>query len=214
MSRWLLVGVAALILWPCDLFAAEPVRIVSWNTKPALYEALDKRLADFRALDRDLKPDVLVLIEMAGEHEVRKIVQALGWTKYHAIVTNWASLNDRVHFALEAAVISKIPIIRAVEYDASPDGHHDVFSNDGVVPGIASEVALSSRGIADFGDPMARTDRGTIRVDLVNGLTIYPVHLKSNRNGSCIDLSNAIRTLRRSSLTVPPAAQAFLDRGF
>jgi len=214
MSRWLLVGVAALILWPCDLFAAEPVRIVSWNTKPALYEALDKRLADFRALDRDLKPDVLVLIEMAGEHEVRKIVQDLGWTKYHAIVTNWASLNDRVHFALEAAVISKIPIIRAVEYDASPDGHHDVFSNDGVVPGIASEVALSSRGIADFGDPMARTDRGTIRVDLVNGLTIYPVHLKSNRNGSCIDLSNAIRTLRRSSLTVPPAAQAFLDRGF
>jgi hypothetical protein len=214
MLKWLFVGVAAVILWPCGLFAAEPVRIVSWNTKPALYEALDRRLADLKALDQDLRPDVLVLIEVAGKHEVRKIAQALGWTKYHVVVTNWASLNDRVHFALEAAVISKIPIIRAIEYDASPDGHHEVFTNDGVVPNIASEAAFSSRGIAGFGDPLARTDRGTIRVDLANGLTIFPVHLKSNWNGACIDLSNAIRTLRRSSLTVPPAAQAFLDMGF
>jgi endonuclease/exonuclease/phosphatase family metal-dependent hydrolase len=214
MLRWLTASVVVLIVWPCALFAAEPVRIVSWNTKPALYEALDERLADFKALDRDLKPDVLVLIEVAGEHEVRKIVRALGWTKYHAIVTNWASLNDRVHFALEAAVISKTPIVRAVEYDASPDGHHEVFSNDGVVAGIASEVRLSSRGIAGFGDPLGRTDRGTIRVDLANGLTIFPVHLKSNRNGACIDLANAIRTLRRSGLPVPPAAKSFLARGF
>lgn len=214
MLKWLFISAAALILWPCIAFGAEPVRIVSWNTKPALYEALNKRLADFKSLDQDLKPDVLVLIEVAGEYEVRKIVQALGWTKYHAIITNWASLNDRVHFALEAALISKIPIIRAVEYDASPDGHHEVFTNDGVVPGIASEVTLSSRGIAGFGDPLARTDRGTIRVDLANGLTIFPVHLKSNRNGACIDLSNAIRTLRRAGLQVPPTARTFLDRGF
>jgi hypothetical protein len=214
MLKWLFVAIAAQLVWANVSIAAEPVRIVSWNTKPALYEALDKRLPDFKALDRDLKPDVLVFIEVAGEHEVRKIVQALGWTKYHAIVTNWASLNHQVHFALEAAVISKIPIIRAVEYDASPDGHHEVFSNDGEVSGVTSEAALSSRGIAGFGDPLARTDRGTIRVDLANGLTIFPAHLKSNRNGACIDLSNAIRTLRRVGLAVPPAAKSFLEAGF
>jgi hypothetical protein len=141
--------------------AADPIRIVSWNASPSLYEALEARLSDFRKIADDLTPDVLVLIEVAGEQEVKRIADALGWSKYHAVVTNWSELSVQVHFALEAAVISKVPIIRAIEYDASPDGHHQAFSHQGPVAGIVSEQVLSSQGIAGFGDPLAPTDRGT-----------------------------------------------------
>jgi hypothetical protein len=65
---------------------AEAVRIVSWNASPTLYEGLDRRLEQIRKLSDDLKADVLVLVEVTGEYEARKIAAALGWPEYHAIV--------------------------------------------------------------------------------------------------------------------------------
>jgi hypothetical protein len=79
----------------------ETVRIVSWNASPSLYEGLEGRLPDFRKVATDLSLDVLVLIEVAGAYEVRKIAQALGWPEYYAVVSNWQRLTTEVHSALE-----------------------------------------------------------------------------------------------------------------
>lgn len=193
---------------------AEVVRIVSWNAKPTLYEGLEDRLTELRKLADELKPDVLVLVEVTGEIEAKMIAGALGWPEYHGIVTNWARLSTQPSFAIEAAVISKVPIIGAIEFDPKVDGHHEVFSHKGTVPGLVSEKELSSRGISGFGDPLARTDRGTIRVDLDNGLTIFPVHLKSDYSPLCQDLGKAIETFEKSGLAVPPAAREFYEKGF
>lgn len=182
---------------------AETVRIVSWNVSPSLYEKMERREVNIRAMRDELNPDVLVLVEVAGIEELRRIAKALGWERYHAVITDWSQLNQNVHFALEAAVISKIPITRAIEYDAArTDGHSEVFTETGVVPGLITEEVLSADGIKGFGSSLRWTDRGTIRVDLANGLTIFPLHLKSNFNAACKALEDAAEGIKTAGL--PP----------
>jgi hypothetical protein len=111
-------------------------------------------------------------------------------------------------------VISKLPIVKAVEYDSSPDGYEEAFSHKGSLAGVVSEKELSSTGIKGFGEPLAKTDRGTMWVDLANGPTIFPLHLKSNRNEACQKLEDAVKTLRRFGLPVPANANSFLQKGF
>ena len=53
-----------------------------------------------------------------------------------------------------------------------------------------------------------------MRVDLEGGLTIFPVHLKSNRNGTCANLSNARRALTAAGIDVPIAVDPALSNGF
>ena len=210
-----LLWLTALLFGLCGTAVSKPVRIVSWNVSPSLYEKMEARAAKFQAMQDELKPDVLVLIEVVGKEEVKRIIKALGWTQYHAVITNWSILNENVHFALEAAVVSKIPITKAIEYDAvNTDGHSEVFTEKGVVPGLVSEQPLNSEGIPLFGDTMRVTDRGTIRVDLVNGLTIFPLHLKSNFNGQCKAVEDVIRGIKRSGLPAFRAANDFFDKGF
>ena len=60
----------------------------------------------------------------------------------------------------------------------------------------------------------AQTDRGTMRVDLENGLTLFPLHLKSNRVGQCSDLARAGSALRAAGIDVPAEVQAAFDNGF
>jgi hypothetical protein len=194
---------------------AESVRIVSWNVSPSLYEKMERREANIRTMRDELNPDVLVLVEVAGIEELRRIVNSLGWERYHAVITDWSQLNENVHFALEAAVISKIPIIRAIEYDAArTDGHSEVFTQAGVVPGLVTEEVLSADGIKGFGSSLRWTDRGTIRVDLANGLTIFPLHLKSNFNAACKALEDAAAGIKSSGLPPYEPIQRLLDNGF
>jgi hypothetical protein len=123
-------------------------------------------------------------------------------------------LSSQPSLAIEAAIISKVPITKAIELDASVDGHHEVFTHNGVVAGLVSEKKLSSEGIKGFGDPLKGTDRGTIRVDLENGLTIFPLHLKSDYSPLCQDLQKAIETFEKSGVAVPAQAREFYDKGF
>ncbi|WP_298362801.1 hypothetical protein [uncultured Litoreibacter sp.] len=193
---------------------AEDIRIVSWNASPNFAEALSNRLSDFSDLDADLQPDILILVETGGDLEVRMIAEQLGWEDFTAVTSNWAIADKNVFFSLEAAVISRIPIVQVVEYDASPDGHHEVFGPEGDIPGLVSEEILTADGIVGFGDTLAKTDRGTMRVDLENGLSIFPLHLKSNRNSACSDLSTALRTMNRLGFTIDPNATMAPDAGF
>lgn len=211
--RWLSMATALLLVLTRAAAAEEPIRIVTWNAEAIELDELGNRLPDFKKLADELEPDVLILIEMAGLEEVQSVAQALDWSEYYAAVSDWSQHQGLVFSRLEAAVISKIPIEAVVEHDASVDGFHEVFSHAGAVPGLVSEVKLSSNGIPGFGSPLAHTDRGTLRVDLSNGLTIFPLHLKSNRNGPCSDVGRAIETLEGFGIEVPEARRYF-DDGF
>lgn len=183
---------------------ADQLNIVSWNMQATLKEGLQKRLSDFSLIADELNPDVLILIEVAGRDEVELIAKEIGWKKYNVAISNWGVLRSSVYSALEVAVISKISFEKVVEFDASPDGVHEVFNQDGIVLGKISEELFSSEGIQGFGDPLAKTDRGTMRVDLINGLSIFPVHLKSNNNGVCSSLNSTIKFLKKNNFNVEP----------
>jgi hypothetical protein len=159
---------------------AAETTIVSWNMAPRLLEGLERRVDDIRAMDAVLKPDVLILIEVAGQSEAKRIAEILGWTTYFGAVTNWSLMTTQVNFAIETAVISKIPIEGVIEMDASVDTFHPAFKTGGVDDaGIAaSEVKLSADGIAGV-NPLANTDRGKMRVDLANWMYILSVYLMS-----------------------------------
>ena len=50
---------------------AADLNIVSWNISPESQETVLKRFDDIARLSADLKPDVLVLIEVTAEHQVK-----------------------------------------------------------------------------------------------------------------------------------------------
>ncbi|WP_429930416.1 hypothetical protein [Agrobacterium vitis] len=71
------------------------------------------------------------------------------------------------------------------------------------------EVQL--KGIDMMG--VAATDRGTLRVDFSNGLTIFPVYLKSNSNDACFAAGDTVANLKKLDLPALPALQEILDKG-
>ena len=193
---------------------AEELNIVSWNVSPAFYEAIPGRTNDFHRLSQDLDPDVLVLIEVAGDLEVRRIAAELGWKRYYGIVTDLAIARSSAFEALETAVISKLPIVRVTEYDTSVDGHHEVFTQGDDIGGLVNEERLTADGIEGFGHTLASFDRGTLRVDLEGDLTLFPVHLKSNRNNECFDLRDAIGFLNKQGFNYDASLDKAYESGF
>lgn len=203
------------------LSVATPVfaetKIVSWNAQAELTESLEERVEDFRDFASVVNPDVIILVEMNGEQSVSAFAESLGWNDYYSVTSDLSNLSTNVFFALELAVISKIPIIGATEYDTRVDGVHDVLRN-GVSFGFVVEEKLVSDGIPNFGNPLSSTDRGTIRVDLSNGLSIFPVHLKSNRVSKCSTPKQAITTIKENGFvfsdTLRSQLEAAYDLGF
>lgn len=193
---------------------ADALTIVSWNAKAALAERLESRLGEIKRMAEDLNADVLVLVEVGGNAETKMIAEGLGWKSFYAVASNWAIATDSIYKALEAAIISKIPIQKVTEYDASPDGYHEVFSEQGELRGRVNEQLLSLQGIAGFGNRLGSHDRGTMRVDLANDLSIFPVHLKSNRNSACIALDDAVAFHKRHGYRFDPALLSAKKDGF
>jgi endonuclease/exonuclease/phosphatase family metal-dependent hydrolase len=189
---------------------AEEVRVVAWNAEASLPEKLEKRKADLQALDAELKPDVLVLVEVTGLIEARMFADHLGWPEYHMAVSDFSDAGQGAFEGLEVAVISRTPIAAATEHDTSPDGTHGVFGSFGELP--VAEAKLSSEGLTGIGTT-GQNDRGTLRVDLASGLTIFPVHLKSNSNNRCSDVSDAIRAVKMIGGDTSTLQEAH-DKGF
>lgn len=209
MKNFLAILTAVLISAPA---VADPVTIVSWNIGPGLEEPMLERKGDFLSLDAELKPDVIVMVEVIGRRGAEIAAQNLGWPDYHVAVSDFAIAKTDVFQGLEVSVISKIPIVSVTEYDVTPDGNkHDVFGTSGTV--AVQEQLLTSSGISNV-EPTGGFDRGTLRVDLSNGLTILPVHLKSNNNGACSSAVTARSTLSGMQITVPSQLQEAIDKGF
>lgn len=201
---------AATSLLSSAALAQSETRIVSWNAEATMYESMEKRGVEIRKLDADLKPDVLVLIEITGPEEFKRLIGFLGWPEYHAVISDFDDVKDSAFTGLEVAVISKTPIASATEYDAEPEGDSNkVFGTFGEL--AVTEKLISSKGISHITE-MAKTDRGTLRVDLASGLTVFPVHLKANTNSSCSNLDAMIKGYNGMGLAVPAElAQSFAD---
>ena len=199
-----------------SLALAEPIRIVSWNLGVATSEKLGDRLPEIRQMSDQLDPDVLVLIEVAGNVETKMIAEALGWPEYYGVTSNWGRHPTNAYYALEAAVISKHPITAVEEFDTTTDGRpHRVFSHQGDLEApLVAETRFVPGDAPVYGNPVANRSRGTMRVDLENGLTIFPVHLKSNNAYTCSDLEDAIGYFEDAGLAVPQQARDFLRDGF
>lgn len=208
--RYILAAAAAIIL-PANQTVAD-TRIVSWNAEATMYESMEKRVAEIRKLDTDLKPDVLVLIEITGPEEFKRLIGFLGWSEYHAVISDFDDVKDSAFAGLEVAVVSKTPIASATEYDADPEGDSSkVFGTFGEV--AVTERLISSSGIKHVTE-MAKTDRGTLRVDLTSGLTIFPAHLKANTNSSCSNLDAMIKGYNGMGLAVPAELTQSFATGF
>lgn len=191
---------------------SEPVTIASWNIGPGLEESMLLRKNDFVGLNAELSPDVLVMVEVIGRTGAEIVAQHLGWPEYHVAVSDLSIPSTAAHEGLEVAVISKIPMIAVTEYDVKLDGRtHEVFGTFGAIQ--VAEKLLTSSGLSNV-QPTGGNDRGTLRVDFANGLTILPVHLKSNLNGACSDAVAAQRTLSNMTLDVPPKLTEAISKGF
>ncbi|MES0053513.1 hypothetical protein NKJ66_07805 [Mesorhizobium sp. M0078] len=170
------------------------------------------RQADFAGLDAELSPDVVVMVEVIGRTGAEIVANHLGWSNYHVAVSDLSVPNTAAHEGLEVAVISKIPMIRVTEYDVKLDGRtHEVFGSFGGLQ-VAEEL-LTSSGLSQV-QPTGGNDRGTLRVDLANGLTIFPVHLKSNINNACSDATDANRALENMAIDVPAKLITAIAQGF
>ena len=115
-------------------------------------------------------------------------------------------------------MISKKPVDKAVEFDAFPEGEggsHRIFTEQGVIGAPIAKQKLSVVGMQGV-FPLERFDRGTLRVDLGGDtkLSIFPVHLKSNRNSPCGKIETTIRNLEDLGLEVPPQLLAMNKNGF
>ncbi|NEI19779.1 hypothetical protein GUK30_10175 [Rhizobium leguminosarum] len=203
---------SSIALLATNAFAAD-IKIASWNVAASSYEKVLARASDYKAMADNLQPDVIVLIELTGRPDIKAIAEAIGWPTYYAAVSDGQLQGDEIHMSLEVGVLSKIPITSVIEYDPKPEAHTNLVFTNSAPDGDSSIPVkeLPLKGIEKMG--VATTDRGTLRVDLANGLTLFPVHLKSNSNDACFAASDAISGLKKLGLPPVPALQSVIDNG-
>ncbi len=162
---------------------ARTLRVVVWNIENATVEKVATQSDDIQNLGRDLRPDILVLEEVSGgAAAAQAVANALGWTDAYIAVSDFFPSNtEKPYYSQELAIISKVPIVSIIEYDARPDGNTvPVTGPDGFRLPVQEEN-LTADGISGFGGGISRYAKGTIRVDLAGGISLFPVHLKSDR---------------------------------
>ena len=196
----------------CGLgLAKADTKIAVWNIKATLEEASLRRANDFAGFASEISPDVIVLVETSGERNVQYFVDQLDWDEVYHVTSNFSELATNVFYALEVAVVSRLPVQQVIEYDASPDGAHAVRNKFGDLIFTVQERKLSSDGASQFANPLERHDRGTLRVDLRNGLSIFPVHLKSDRVDQCEQPKAALSTIKNNKFQLSQTLQQQLQ---
>ena len=212
----LLPCLLSLIVLSAPVSAQQKLRIVSWNMKATLAEGVAKREEGLRRFMADTQPDVLVLVEMAGLEEAKKVASFTGWTDYQGVVTNFNVAEDNALFALEVAVLSKIKIQAATELDPSGrDSAEPAFGAGALIENLPqlAEQKLENTALVPLGR-FTSGDRGTLRVDLANNLTIFPVHLKSSFNASCLKIDEARNTIGSQDSKLAQELKRYFDEGF
>ncbi|WP_217350581.1 hypothetical protein [Ruegeria sp. HKCCD7255] len=214
-------------LVPCDAFA-ETINIVNWNVEQGSVENVIRRKEDFEQAANDATgfgtPDILILQEINSVASAQEIASNMGMANPHVVVSDFGKDSEVIFFGLEVAVASTITVVSVTEYqhEKTTSGSFNAKFADGpfwVKPDRSIEL-LGDDAIADIEVPEGilpehssgaprnmRVTRGLLRVELENGLIIYPVHFKSNNPAICFEvnrnLSDARRNLRRIKEKIP-----------
>jgi len=174
---------ASLFMVSTQAAQSHTLTIVDWNIENATVSKVEAHRQDIQRLEHDLHPDILVLEEVSGgDKAARAIAKALGWPNAYIAVSDFFSPNtEKPYYSQELAVISRIPITSVIEYDARPDSNTVSVIDPNGTRQTVPEIQLTADGIPDFGGGIWKFAKGTIRVDLAGGLSLFPVHLKSER---------------------------------
>lgn len=181
--RFIGLLLAALSLFgPPGSLQAESLSLMTWNTEGAEMTpaAFSKRIKQSLAVVGPV--DLLVLQEVIAEDQVRAAAKAGGFA--HWAMSDFSppvEISGAWHKSLEVAVLSRLPIEAASEWDTTgrrPEG-------DGHPPQVSAPNIQTYEGRIDVETGNARPSRGFLRVDLANGLTVYGVHWKSSRGEDC-----------------------------
>lgn len=186
---------------------ADGLRLMSWNIEGGeqpprvVAERVREALAEIGAVD------VLVLQEVIDAAQVQAAAAAGGFP-------NWAMsdfsppvrITGAWHESLEVAILSRLPIESAVEWD--PTGRRP--EGDGHPPRISDAAAPARERRIDVGTGGPPPSRGFLRADLTGGWSLYAVHWKSSRGKDCTaaDRENArVREVQARGLAADAAAR-------
>jgi len=175
--------VVSLFVFGVQASQSRTIKIVEWNIKNATVSKVEAQRQDIQRFENDYHPDVLVLEEVSGGLEAAQaIAKALGWQDAYIAVSDFFPPNiKKPYYSQELAVISRIPIKSVIEYDARPDSKTVSVINPNGTMKTVPEIRLTADEIPGFGGAVWKYAKGTIRVDLAGGLSLFPVHLKSDR---------------------------------
>ncbi|MEM0936033.1 MAG: endonuclease/exonuclease/phosphatase family protein [Pseudomonadota bacterium] len=191
--------------------AAADLRVATWNvdgvqkTPEALAENAQVMLGDVGRLD------ILVIQEVINSDQVAAVAEATGLR--HWAISDFSppvSITGFAFRSLEVAVLSRVPIEQAVEWDTT--GWE--VSGDGHPPRVSNPNAMAEELPPPISLTGPRPARGFLRTTLADGLIVYAVHWTSSRGEVCetADLENAtLRELQAEGLVVD--ARPLLDAG-
>jgi len=171
-----------LVLLLAAAAAAQDLRLATWNVAGPERDAgvLAQSAEDLAAAVGTV--DVLVLQEVISDEQVQAVAEALGHE--HWVISDFSpppSVTGSPFRSLEAAVTSALPIEGAGEWD--PTGR--AANGDNFVPRASSEASPTQELAVPHPVGELGLDRGFLRVDLADGLSVYAVHWKSSRGQSC-----------------------------
>ncbi|MEM1428946.1 MAG: endonuclease/exonuclease/phosphatase family protein [Pseudomonadota bacterium] len=192
--------------------AAADLRVATWNvdgvqkTPTALAENARTMLSDVGRLD------LLVIQEVIGSDQVASIAEATGLR--HWAISDFSppvSITGFGFRSLEVAVLSRVPIEQAVEWDTT--GWE--VSGDGHPPRVSSPEVVSSELPPPIPRSTVQPTRGFLRVSLANGLIVYAVHWRSSRGDGCSapDLEHAANREVQAKGVVADAQDILADGG-
>ncbi len=184
--------------------AHAQLNVATWNINGGekTDEALAANAAEMQAalLEDAGNIDILILQEVISENQVKAVADGLGLE--HWVISDFSppvSITGKWYRSLETAIVSRLPIRAAMEWDATGSGEN----GDGYAPRI-SNPDLPSQEIAVSVDTAdIRPSRGFLRADIGEAWTVYAVHWKSSQGASCNveDLGNtAERELQARAL--------------
>ena len=169
----------------------RPIRIVTWNCD-ALFttDEVKRRKSDFIKMVAEVQPDVILLQEVTSQAVLEAVRDVIGWTKADgspadAVCSSFNPDHTQEYNSLEVGVISRFPIVEAVEFDTeldNPPSERQV---------VERQLTIPSR----LNPPPNFRGRGFLRVRTSSpDLVLYSVHLKSSRGQfGRQDVNNAIQ---------------------
>jgi len=183
---------------------ASELRIINWNVNAGSVENVAKRKDNFVELGGNQAPDILILQEINSFAAAQLIAKYMGMKDSYLGISNFGKDDEVIYFGLETAMISSIPIVSFDEYQQTvydrgskswiqdPNGPITVSPSGEINYRVNESTHLLEVPADIVGEDNAkqRVSRGLLRVELENGLVIYPVHLKSNRPSLCSQISS------------------------